>query len=451
MHDRRGDLESMTVAAQLRDGPGGARWAAADVPGRIALLAACVVVLVLRAPNLLAAPRLWAEEGAAFFRHAYEHSPLGALVFVHPGANYLVLSTNVLAALAAHAVPLEWAPWITTYGALIIQLVPLTIVIFGSSSVFCTFARRLAGCAILLLASTQTGEVWLTSLHSQVYWGAAAVAILLDDLAVASPLRRWVYRFVLGIGALSSVYVSFLLPVFALRAWTQRGERCIHLAILSAAFVVQVTIAATFASGGALNPKRLSPVHLDTVTFAAAEQVAFPLFGRRGNNAINRWLGRGSSGLIFLAVIAGVTAMTFASCLRRRLSRDDPRVVLVLSFLFLFLGTCLTAFEGKAGGRYAVVSGFVVLFLCLASIPRHRPSWSAVVPALLLACGLYVGGRDYRVDPRLCCDGDSSRWRSEVARWREDPAHEIPLCPEPWTLSLTPRAGDTRRWEMPPR
>ncbi|MFO0983716.1 MAG: hypothetical protein U1E76_18630 [Planctomycetota bacterium] len=355
-----------------------------------------------------------------------------------------MFSTNALVALAAHAVPLEWAPWITTYGALGIQLVPLLIVVFGTSAVFPGFARRALSCGILLLAPSHVAEVWLTTLHSQVHWGMAAVLILLEDLAGAGRARRWMYRGVLAIAALSSVYVSFLLPAFLLRAWTQRRERRVHLAIVGAAFVVQAAVALTCASAGTLNTKRFSPVTIGSIVFAAERQIAYPLLGHDLTRALARSSGSHVVGLAVLALAAAAILAALACRARLRLTADDPRTVLLLSFACVFSGTCITAFGGMAGGRYAVVSGAVLLLACLAFVPRTCRRWPAWIPLMLLACALGAGAREYRLDPDLRCDGSTTCWRTEVARWRADPYHPIPLCPAPWVLRLTPRARSLR-------
>jgi hypothetical protein len=416
------------------------------------LLVVCVVATVARAPALLDHPRLWAEEGSEFFRYAYEHSPLPALTFVHGGANYFVLSTNVLAVLAAHTVPLEWAPRVTTYGALAIQLIPLLIIVFGTSAVFRTLLHRVAGCAILLFATTMTGEVWLTSLHSQVFWGVAAVVICLERMDGIGPLRQWSYRGVLLVGALSSVYVLFLLPVLgmlALSRWKglaqgQGRERRVQLAIVGVAFACQVVVALGFASTGSINTKRFASVNGDTVAFAAERQIAYPLLGRVLVTALANRSGDGVVGWSSLALLAGVAIAAFARRSRDRSTPSDPRIVLLLSFVCVFAGTCLTAFEGRPGGRYAVVPGFIVLVLCLTATLRDGPRWMTGAPALVLTFALLAGMSDYRRDPRLRCTGRTSHWRAEVGRWRQDPTHRISICPEPWTLALTPRAGDSR-------
>jgi hypothetical protein len=107
-------------------------------------------ILAWRAPRLLLAPRFWAEEGSVYFKFAYEHSFLRALFFVYWEAGYLYLLVNVVTAIAAHLLPLEYAPFATVYTALVIQLVPFLIILYGKSSVFTSIRKKITACLVFL-------------------------------------------------------------------------------------------------------------------------------------------------------------------------------------------------------------------------------------------------------------------------------------------------------------
>lgn len=418
----------------------------------VAVLAASIVGIIYRAPNLILHPRLWAEEGSWFFRFAYEHSFFEGLTFVLHTASYFVFSTNLLTTVATHTVPLEWAPHITMWGAFAIQLIPLTLVLFGRSALFSTPWRRVTGCAILLFAPSHSATVWLTSLHSQVYWGTAAVLIMLEDLADLTPARTWVYRLLLASAAVSSIYVSFLLPAFLLRAWRQRKrEGWVQLGIVGAAVLLQALIVLSFAHDDAISRKRFSHLEVETLVFAAEHQIAYPLFGWRGINAIAEVLGSRLAPAFLGLALVGITLPIFG---RARDPLGISRATLGLGFLSVFFATWLSSLNGKPGGRYAVVSGFIVLFIVLAGLPEplRVARWRAIIPIMLLGLALGSGWDAYRDAYQLKCDGASSGWLTEVQRWREHPNHEIRICPEGWVLKLagseklgTNSSGDSGR------
>jgi len=163
-------------------------------------LVASAGLLALRAPQLIAAPRLFAEESRVFFRHAFESGLFDSLTYVYWKAGYLNLVTNVATTLGAHVVALEYAPYATMGIALAIQLLPFLILLFGRSTAFRGEIEKGAACCILLFAPTIAPEVWLTSLHSTVFLDLAALLILLEDLKGVGRARRWSYRLVLLLG-----------------------------------------------------------------------------------------------------------------------------------------------------------------------------------------------------------------------------------------------------------
>ena len=80
---------------------------------------AAAIVMGLRAPQFLTAPRFWAEEGSIYFAHAWSHPWWETLWLAPPG--YLTLWANGAAVLATRMVGLSAAPLITTRVAMRVQ------------------------------------------------------------------------------------------------------------------------------------------------------------------------------------------------------------------------------------------------------------------------------------------------------------------------------------------
>jgi hypothetical protein len=407
-------------------GGGRLAWSA-----RVAALLVCVACVALRTPRLLGAPRFWAEEGSTFFRFAYEHWPLRTLAFIDQRAGYLNLIASVGGLAAAHLAPLERAPLVTTLIALAIQIVPFVLVLFARLPFLSHPARRAAACAILLVAPTQVAEVWLNTINAPVYLGLIAFLLMLQDFA--RPLARRLAYGVLLFCGLGGVYANFLLPAFMLRAWTSRERtRWIQAAILGATCAAQACIMLDSMSAGRFNEKRLSLVGAHSLGDAARHLIGEPLLGSDRVTALTG--GRSSGGLVFLALFVIAAA---AACLARNrlaIGSRDSRLVLFVAFLSLFAGTSMLSVDSDPHGRYAVLPGFVLLFLLLDMIRPRQERWSSGAAALLLGLSLVVGTIGYRDDHWKVCDGRG--WRAEVALWRADPTHLIEICPQGWTMRL---------------
>jgi hypothetical protein len=371
--------------------------------------------LAWRAPNILLAPRFYAEEGAHYFRFAFEHGLLESLTFVFRKVGYFNLITNVAAG-SATLVPLEYAPIVTTYVALVVQAIPLVLILYGNSTLFRGAARKAVGCLIVLFSPAVASEVWLTSLSSQVYLGLSALLILLEDMRETGPVRRWLYRLLLALGGLSGVYTVFLLPLFGLRALLQRGrERLVQLSIVTLAASIQIALVASM---DWFNPLRMRDLGLVTLSRISLYQVGIPLVGHEAARSLTVPLGAVGEYAFLIAFLAAAV-FSWVDWRRRRLRLDDDGALLALAVCILAACTSLLSLKGIPGGRYAVLSGFAILFAVLHHIrPRRRPALSGAL-ILLLSFSLFTGMRTYRAPEDLRCDG--SRWKDEVARWREEP------------------------------
>jgi hypothetical protein len=190
-------------------------------------------LIFYRAPTLLLEPRFWAEEASVFFRYAYSHGFLESLIFVPKRtAGYFLLVANLPTAVAAHCFPLEYAPFVTTYWALLIQLLPFVIIVWGASYIWDSLSRKIAACFIILFAPSATGEVWLNTINAQVYCGIISLCIVCENLQQLSKIRTVLYRSLLVFCCLSGVYTVFLFGVFCLKAWLEKTkESMINLCI----------------------------------------------------------------------------------------------------------------------------------------------------------------------------------------------------------------------------
>lgn len=398
------------------------------------LLALASIAIAARAPNLLAAPRFWAEEGSAFFREAHDGGVLAGLTFVYHRAGYFAGFTNLATTLSAHVVPLERAPLVTTWLAFLAQLAPIAIVVFGRSPLSSSLPRTIAAVAILVFAPTIIGEVWLTSLHAAMFLAAAATLILIEDTEGLAAGKRWAYRAVLLMGSLSGAYVVYQAPVFALRAWTERSrERVVQLAVLCGGVAVQAAVFAHGSLAGVRNEKRFFEASWSTLEMASTAQIGTPLLGRSLAEALAHRLGP-----VFLLGWLALLAIAFAARRRLGVHLNDSRVCLALAFSALLVGTSLTAFDGRPGGRYAVVPGIVLLLLVLDCARPRRYGIVGWLAIAVLAVSLRSGATTYRAQKHFACDGATSDWRGEVARWRIDPDRPLRICPESWRLELDP-------------
>ena len=267
---------------------------AADFYPNLILLLGVVILIVLRAPWLLIHPRVWAEEGI-YLTYALHHSALQTLLHLHPDSGYYLLSANLPAlwsALVAKKIGLEYVPFVTTYFSLCLQILPFGILIFGKSHLFRNRAMIAAGCLIILLAPTTSGELWLNTINSMSWIGLAALIILFEDMTGWSKRRTNFFRSLLVVCGLCGPYAAIMFPLFAFSYFVYRQrERVVQTAILAGCSLLQFSIFVSVRhAGGAAS--RLATITLDSaIVNVFYFHVAGALGGERGAIAIFQHLG----------------------------------------------------------------------------------------------------------------------------------------------------------------
>jgi hypothetical protein len=442
------------VAEPAPDAPRSRRWS-------LWIFAAALALAASRTPHLLVEPRFWAEEGTIYYAEAWNTGSAWALVHVpRAAAAYLTIVTSIPSTLAAWWLPVERAPFLTTYTAFAVLAVALALISAGRTRLWRHPLGSALACAAAVLAPSALGEAWLNSTNGQSYCGLIALAVLCEDLRLASPRRAAAYAPLLVFCGLSGPYTSFLFPAFAWKVWAERSRGAVVAAgAVAFAAVIQVGVFLWMWSESALNPAKLQPFDfVRSATYMAYGQFLTPLgLGPLLQNFTEPVLEaiRGSQHAPWAVAMAALGAVLGAAALVLLVDRDPrgPRNGLVIALAFLAVLTTASAHYGRSLGRYAVVSGFALLWLVLARAyaPGARRRIVPLAAAALFGWALLVGAVGYRSDEAWDCPGGCPRWRDEVARWRVDPAYRpqiypvrVPRSGPQWRIELAPAAGRER-------
>lgn len=417
---------------------------------RSLVLGVVAVAAAARTTELLLRPRFFAEEASVFFRHAFENGFVAGLLFVAKGtAGYLLLACNVLTTLGT-LVPLEWAPFVTTYGAFALFLVPLWIVLWGRSLLWSTVWQKLTACALLAFAPVAVPGIWLTTISVQVYCGAASFLILCEDFSALSWGRKRVYYAILLLNGLTGVYTAFLSVGFGLR-WLLRDRNrdwTIATGIVVATSALQLGIFVLLREVGAIHASKLGTGPLGwqgTLVGIALFNLLWPVLGEHASSACvllgicdpafseaEAAASLDAYGLRALAAMVGVWTLLLWLVPR------SLKVPLVASHACVVLLTAFGAVGALPSGRYMYVSGVMLLLLLLGGARwRTNPARSAALVALL-AVSLGVGVPSfYDATPWVPFRLGAAAWDEEVSRWRRDPDRALAVRPYPgWTFHL---------------
>ncbi len=399
------------------------------------ILPIAILLILLRMPEILTTGRFWAEEGKIYFHDALLGSWFDALLA--PRMGYFS-AWNKLAALAAAAVPLEYAPLVTAYAALAVQLAVLWLAL-RSDAFPQPFGPVLA--AAVILFAQPNGEIWLNTINSQFFLALGAALLLVTSPAALPPSLRLGF---LALAGATGPVTAFLAPLFLWRA--MRDPRRLFLAeaaLVSLCALVQAWLVLDGLGGGA-RPAGFDPWAL--LATIGIKQLALPFLGPWSFGAANR-LVAGSPAeqavvvaaliLLGIAVILALLAHPIA-----RLLGIAAAGTAVLSITGALTSDPWTTVPPLAHGRYGYLPNALIgLGLVTVVLARGVAPWRRAAGGVLLAAFLMHGIKAW---PNRACLQSGPDWRAELARWRADESREaLEIWPPGWTMAL-PRSPETR-------
>jgi hypothetical protein len=408
------------------------------------MLSGALLLIVLRAPELLCAPRFWAEEGTTYFTAALAHPWYQALFT--PQFGYLSLWANLSAWLAT-CVPIVDAPSVTTICALSVQLAPVVLIACRPLELWQSEVQR-AMALLCIVFVPLAGELWLNTINSQFYFSLTTFLLLIDAPS-ASTAVRWARRGLLLLGGLTGVVSCFLTPLFVWRWHRDRsGDRVIDAAILLGCSVVQAAMFWSMHQDPGV-ARRFMPLDVSMLgailvtnsllwCFAGldtARAAATWLLAQRGTIQFV-WIGAGS-----LLLLGGTLAWLAYGLPRRR------RIVVVAAYVLLSVLSVIAATGSRTakwvlivpsfGGRYFYAPNVILVLMLVGNLNRGNGATRRSIAAVLLLAALFNGATQFHNVPV-----EGPAWREEIAHWRANPTYAPRIWPNGWSVQLPPRRED---------
>ncbi len=178
------------------------------------------------ARDVLLHGRFWAEEGTLYWANAFYNtqtkSLLAHLVFLAPAAGYLNFVANIFTFLAVLIGGVYFSPLVTTWLSFLVMLLPSTVVYlyFNDRT---RLTRTIISTLILFSPPALSGEIFANSINSQVFLALASILFLFTK-TMTSKLKIS-YYFILLVSALSTMYVSILIPFYLIHFFMNNKNR----------------------------------------------------------------------------------------------------------------------------------------------------------------------------------------------------------------------------------
>lgn len=414
-------------------------------PARLVILAATVAALVARAPTLWATPRFWAEEGTRYFELAWAAHTRGdwwtSLINTPAtlSVGYFALWPNLASTLAA-AVPLDYAQLVTTVMAAMVQLAVVAYWLWATFDLWPAPWQKVAGAAILVLAPL-SAEVWLNTINSQFFFLMLTVLVLCARTDGARAIRVS-GRVALALASLTGSVSCLLAPWFVGRAWTTgERERWVQAGILCAGAAVQVVVAllALSTPDSLIGQRAGLPPASTIVAVAWTQSLGLVLAGiglmRQFADQILAGGGLGHAAWLWaVAAVAALAALTTGLTVRERAALLSVYVTLVVAVITTSLGDDkLALVPPGVAERYFLTANVVLMLTILAAAGRWPlRAWQGLALRTCLVWTLVHGGIRFTEQPFV--RADYPEWRTEVSRWRADPAYHPQIWPAGWAV-----------------
>jgi hypothetical protein len=401
----------------------------------VTALGVIIILMASRQAALLLEPRLWCEEATTYLRYALRYPALDTLLATHK--NYYSLIANAASFLQAHAVPLEYAPFISTYLAFAAMLIPHLIIWGGHSPYWRDNRQKILASAIILFVA-QACEIWMNVINSQFHLSLSVFLLLAEDWKNRSRRCHAAYGLLMLLAAFSGVVSCFLTPLFLIKLYVERsGLGKILVGVLLAACTVHALVILWEMHHPQGRGTRFEPLKLMDFLMSLTRYTLGTIFLGTTQVMPIHWPHPHT--------IQTATALLAGLCCFFALPLPGLTRLYFLGAFMLLAGLSIaTSLNGDGGFRYSYAPSVILMLMVQQSLylpPTALNRLRRWLAAACLAVALLVGLQDYYFR-YFCYDAKWPDWTQGVEKWRADPMKSIAVHPQypgkNWNLILRP-------------
>jgi hypothetical protein len=386
-------------------------------------------IIFYRSPFILIEGRFMAEEGAIWFRHVFLYGNFNTLIFFYNMSGYLNLWMNIVA-IFSNIPPIDYAPLISVYCALLVLIYIFVYIIFSTSSLLINFRIKCIGCIIILLSPVMTPEVWLSPQNSMSYFGVLTFLILFEKKDSLN--FKKINPLILFLSGLSGPYSFVLWPLYYLKYFISKNRYdLINFLVIFACFVFQSLIFIYLKNLDLVAPNRFYLTYEKIINFIYnAPLKAF--FGREFLQILISILN-----IKFAKIALLILTLLLLLLLIHILIKKKDHILNVIFAAFL-IETILvlwgSAYKDFAGGRYSVVPGIIILFMTVRLFLIFKYSYYQYIFRVILIFSLTSGFLEFRylnLYPNFLSCINCPIWKEEISIWKKDKKYLIKIWPYP--------------------
>ena len=376
---------------------------------KIALVVCCILLIIIREPDLLVSPRLWAEEGFIFYSFALHHSIWDIFTTAHVG--YLTLFNSIVSLIQAKAFSIENAATVSTYMGFLVQLIPVYIITFTNNKFWDSALKKVISAFIVIIVMAP--ELWVNTTNSHFIFGLITFLIMLVSATELSTFNKYFFRLLLLIGGLTGPASIFFTPTFLLKAYKEKSkEKIIQAGIITlCAFIQACVILYAIFFNNKYNRLTVHNLKITRYHFIIDNFSLLPHSAHLNYQLFS----------VDLTTLFGLLTGCLYIFLLVKYRGKDSYLIPLLSVIVVAIFSTLGSLDMAGGARYAYVPTCVLLIIITSQIfelPFTKINY--VVLPILLIC-LTTNAIWYRpLIHEWMYKPSAPKWKNEVAKWRAD-------------------------------
>jgi hypothetical protein len=409
-----------------------------------------IILTVIRKPQLLYIPRFYAEEGQSYFSFAYNNSLIHYIL--SPMFGYYSLY-NVIATSFATLFKLEYAPLITTYLALIVQVAVSIYVIWSDIPILNSYAKRfLVAISFPLLCPPQ---VWLTTIGIQYWLCIITALILLDGFTSDIKPTHVVKAIILILTGLTGVLSCIMTPIFIFKWVKSKSKQFIlYISMLIMCSIIQILIflQALLRHDNGLNNRFVAHNKVSDLMYTSSLNFLGSLLIPKENiyvtfidkldkiikytmfNIMGKYrFGEEESIFIVTSFIIILVIMPLAL----HYITNIEYITVLMSSITVYLSSIILSINVRGGPRYLFAPSAMLILFLIASYSKNTFSLAyRIILSSVIAIIIIIHINDYVPSMNRTYNDDWPVWKDEVHNWRLHKNYPLKIWPPPWQMNL---------------
>ena len=390
------------------------------------------LLIFYRSPYIFLNGRFIAEEGSSWFSNVFENGPLSGLLYVFWGSSYFNFWANI-SSILAYFFPLEIAPLVTVYMALIVKLYMFFYIFYSNSDFLRNNFDKSIISLVLLLSPMMSSTIWLNTLVSQVYFSIIVILIFFQKENSNSFIDKF-SNIIIFIAGLTSILACFFTPFFLFKYFKKKTSynfRRFVSSFIPFIFQLIIFIYSSFFSLTGENRFFLSinklvnflyNVLVKTIIGSDLSKIIFYDF--LNNNLL----------IAFSCVLIVIILFFYITYINFKYYKDEVLLYLIIFFIFQSIFAIYSSKYDQVQGRYAVIPS-VLFILSIYRLFQINKNFLQLLFFSLIVTSITLGFYEYKINNKypqlLSCLKECPDWKEEVNKWKNDNSYALKIWDYP--------------------